>query len=258
MALRNPGNHPDRLVRAGKVPIPSGSCSKRPGRCDEALMPGPPSHASSGGGPTGTEGFPMAVKRLTCKECGADYPLEARFVCDACFGPLEVTLRLLRARRGVEPSGGSRPARSSIWRYADFLPFEAPPSDGARRGRDAAGAGRPARRAARAARGVGQERRRQPDALVQGPRRDGRAREGARARLRGRRLRVDRQPRERGRRARRRRRARVVRLHPGRPRGAEDPRHRRLRHEPRRRQRQLRRRQPALHRAVGASASGRS
>ena len=41
----------------------------------------------------------------------------------------------------------------------------------------------------------------------------------------------------------------VLRLHPVRPRGAEDPRDRHLRHEARHGQRQLRRRQPPLHRA---------
>ena len=64
---------------------------------------------------------------------------------------------------------------------------------------------RPARRAPRPARGVGQERRREPDALVQGPRRLRRRR--TRARELGfdvARLRLDRQPRQRGRRPRRR------------------------------------------------------
>ena len=42
-----------------------------------------------------------------------------------------------------------------------------------------------------------------------------------------------------------------LRLHPVRPRGAEDPRDRRLRHEPGQGQGQLRRRQPPLHRALG-------
>ena len=32
----------------------------------------------------------MGATQLTCKECGADYGLEARYVCDRCFGPLEV------------------------------------------------------------------------------------------------------------------------------------------------------------------------
>ena len=33
----------------------------------------------------------MAPQRHSrCKECGTDYPLDARYVCESCFGPLEV------------------------------------------------------------------------------------------------------------------------------------------------------------------------
>ncbi len=32
----------------------------------------------------------MTVTGLRCKECGATYPLEALYVCERCFGPLEV------------------------------------------------------------------------------------------------------------------------------------------------------------------------
>ena len=124
------------------------------------------------------------------------------------------------------------------------------------RGMDAAAAGRPARRAARPRRSVGQERCGQPDALVQGPRRVGRDRSRARARLPDRRVRVDRKPGQRGGRPRRGRRARVVRVHPARPRGAEGARHRRLRHEPRLGPWQLRRRQPPVHRALGGARLG--
>jgi threonine synthase len=61
-------------------------------------------------------------------ECGTGYPLEARFVCDNCFGPLEVSydfsgLDAAEAKRKIQ--AGSR----GIWRYADFLPFETRPSD---------------------------------------------------------------------------------------------------------------------------------
>jgi threonine synthase len=70
----------------------------------------------------------MAVESLKCKECGESYPLDARFVCEQCFGPLEVTYDLssldpAEARRKI--SAGSR----GIWRYADFLPFAARPGD---------------------------------------------------------------------------------------------------------------------------------
>jgi threonine synthase len=70
----------------------------------------------------------MTVQELRCKECGTGYPLEARFVCEQCFGPLEVAydfsgLDAAEARRKIQ--AGSR----GIWRYADFLPFESRPVD---------------------------------------------------------------------------------------------------------------------------------
>jgi threonine synthase len=68
----------------------------------------------------------MAVEALKCKECGERYALEARYVCDICFGPLEVTYDL----SGLDPAELRRKIQSgplSIWRYADFLPFETRP-----------------------------------------------------------------------------------------------------------------------------------
>jgi threonine synthase len=68
----------------------------------------------------------MAAKALKCKECETRYPLEALFVCDQCFGPLEVEYDLSRldadeTRRRIQAGP------HSIWRYADFLPFDRPP-----------------------------------------------------------------------------------------------------------------------------------
>jgi threonine synthase len=65
----------------------------------------------------------MGATKLTCRECGADYGLEARYVCDACFGPLEVAYEhdigdIDHARRRIQ--GGPQ----NIWRYHDFLPLE--------------------------------------------------------------------------------------------------------------------------------------
>ena len=70
----------------------------------------------------------MAVKELKCKECGTGYPLEARFVCEECFGPLEVSYDF----SGLDPAEAKRKIQAGsrgIWRYADFLPFEARPHD---------------------------------------------------------------------------------------------------------------------------------
>lgn len=70
----------------------------------------------------------MAVQSLRCKECGEEYPLDARYVCEQCFGPLEVSYDLSsldpeEARRKIQ--AGSR----GIWRYSDFLPFDGRPGD---------------------------------------------------------------------------------------------------------------------------------
>ena len=32
----------------------------------------------------------MPPESLRCKECHTTYPLDARYVCEQCFGPLEV------------------------------------------------------------------------------------------------------------------------------------------------------------------------
>jgi threonine synthase len=70
----------------------------------------------------------MAPRTLTCKECGTDYPLEALYVCEHCFGPLEVAYD----RSAFDPAEAKRKIQagpSSIWRYADFLPLSERPAD---------------------------------------------------------------------------------------------------------------------------------
>jgi threonine synthase len=68
----------------------------------------------------------MPAQALQCKECHAEYPLEARYVCDVCFGPLEVAYDF----SGLDPAGTRRRIQAGpqdLWRYADFLPFEQSP-----------------------------------------------------------------------------------------------------------------------------------
>ncbi len=68
----------------------------------------------------------MAVRALACKECGTEYELEARYVCERCFGPLEVRYDLTTLDAGsVKRRIQAGP--QNLWRYADFLPFEKPP-----------------------------------------------------------------------------------------------------------------------------------
>ena len=71
----------------------------------------------------------MPVQALQCKECRETYPLEARYVCERCFGPLEVAYDLsgldaAEARRRIQAGP------NTIWRYADFLPFAGAPTPG--------------------------------------------------------------------------------------------------------------------------------
>ncbi|HLM49047.1 MAG TPA: threonine synthase [Solirubrobacteraceae bacterium] len=71
----------------------------------------------------------MAVESLSCKECHTTYPVDARYVCERCFGPLEVVhdfsgLDVAESKRRIQ--AGPR----SIWRYGDFLPFAETPRPG--------------------------------------------------------------------------------------------------------------------------------
>jgi threonine synthase len=71
----------------------------------------------------------MPVQALQCKECRETYPLEARYVCERCFGPLEVAYDLTELD-AAEIRRKIQAGPQTIWRYADFLPFEGPPAPG--------------------------------------------------------------------------------------------------------------------------------
>jgi len=58
---------------------------------------------------------------LKCRECGTAYADGARFVCDFCFGPLEVSYDLERAR-GVVTRASIEAGPPSLWRYGGLLP----------------------------------------------------------------------------------------------------------------------------------------
>jgi threonine synthase len=69
----------------------------------------------------------MPPESLRCKECDTAYPLDARYVCERCFGPLEVAYA---PRSTTDPAALRRRIQAgphSLWRYSDFLPVQAPP-----------------------------------------------------------------------------------------------------------------------------------
>ncbi|MBI4277894.1 MAG: threonine synthase [Armatimonadetes bacterium] len=69
------------------------------------------------------------AQKLVCRECGTEYPLGPHYVCEECFGPLEVHYDYDKLRQTL---GASEIARrpSTLWRYRELLPVgDAPPVD---------------------------------------------------------------------------------------------------------------------------------
>jgi threonine synthase len=77
----------------------------------------------------------MAISNLKCRECEATYPLEARYACDRCFGPLEVIYDHSQLAGGdvAELRRRIQAGPQNLWRYADFLPLaDGPPGPSGR------------------------------------------------------------------------------------------------------------------------------
>lgn len=67
------------------------------------------------------------IKGLKCRECGREYRVDPVYVCEFCFGPLEVVydydgIRAVLTREIIQ----SRP--QNLWRYKELLPIEGEPS----------------------------------------------------------------------------------------------------------------------------------
>ena len=71
----------------------------------------------------------MFVKGLRCRECGRAYPKEPIFVCEWCFGPLEVDYDYEAIKRNFNRNElEKRPP--TLWRYRELLPIDGEPSFG--------------------------------------------------------------------------------------------------------------------------------
>ena len=69
------------------------------------------------------------VVGLKCRECGRLYPKEVVFVCEYCFGSVEVDYDYDAIRRTLtKASFATRP--KSLWRYRELLPIEGEPTAG--------------------------------------------------------------------------------------------------------------------------------
>lgn len=68
------------------------------------------------------------IKGLKCRECGREYRVDPVYVCEFCFGPLEVIydyegIKHVLTREKIE----SRP--KNLWRYKELLPVEGEPTN---------------------------------------------------------------------------------------------------------------------------------
>jgi len=69
------------------------------------------------------------VKGLRCVECGREYKVDPVYVCEFCFGPLEVTYDYERIKKDMTKQKiESRPHH--MWRYRELLPIEGDPATG--------------------------------------------------------------------------------------------------------------------------------
>ncbi|HEX6971680.1 MAG TPA: threonine synthase [Limnochordia bacterium] len=63
------------------------------------------------------------VKGLRCRECGHAYPIEPLFVCEHCFGPLEIDYDYAAIRARISRRlFAERPP--TMWRYRELLPID--------------------------------------------------------------------------------------------------------------------------------------
>lgn len=66
------------------------------------------------------------LRGLRCRECNATYPIDALFVCEECFGPLEAYYDETARNAHVTRESIAQGPRT-LWRYHDFLPSEYTP-----------------------------------------------------------------------------------------------------------------------------------
>jgi threonine synthase len=73
------------------------------------------------------------VLGLACRECGHRYDKIAVHVCEDCFGPLEVVYDYAAVGPALSHAAIAR-REATMWRYAELLPLDHPPTVGAQVG----------------------------------------------------------------------------------------------------------------------------
>jgi threonine synthase len=59
-----------------------------------------------------------SIRSLKCRECGREYEPQFRYVCEDCFGPLDVTYKELSVNKQTFES-----REKTYWRYFELLPI---------------------------------------------------------------------------------------------------------------------------------------
>jgi threonine synthase len=69
------------------------------------------------------------IKGLKCRECGREYPTEPTYVCEFCFGPLEVAYDYAGIAKAISREAIGKRGKT-LWRYRELLPIDGEPQVG--------------------------------------------------------------------------------------------------------------------------------
>ncbi|HXX56858.1 MAG TPA: threonine synthase [Thermodesulfovibrionales bacterium] len=73
------------------------------------------------------------VNGLKCRECGREYPVDPIYVCEFCFGPLEVVYDYKKIKRVLTRKSIEK-REKNLWRYRELLPIDGEPRVGLKSG----------------------------------------------------------------------------------------------------------------------------
>ncbi|HAM51081.1 MAG TPA: threonine synthase [Nitrospiraceae bacterium] len=73
------------------------------------------------------------VNGLKCRECGREYPVDPIYVCEFCFGPLEVVYDYKKIKKALTRKNIEKRAKN-LWRYRELLPIDGEPQVGLQSG----------------------------------------------------------------------------------------------------------------------------
>ncbi|MCD5412268.1 threonine synthase [Thermodesulfovibrionales bacterium] len=73
------------------------------------------------------------VDGLKCRECNREYQVDPIYVCEFCFGPLEVVYDYNKVKRALTRKSIEE-RETNLWRYKELLPIDGAPQAGLKSG----------------------------------------------------------------------------------------------------------------------------